>query len=125
MIHVDFICIVRPDKDITIENVEEFQALLTSLSTRAGVHMVVDLSGVGMITTPGISALLETSRLIRDGGGAIAAARGADQCRGSSPSSAHWRMSCIVAGYGRSSQLHRGGVRGADTIGSHGDPSHP
>jgi anti-anti-sigma factor len=75
MIHVDFICIVRPDKDITIENVEEFQAMLTSLSMRAGVHMVVDLSGVGMITTPGISALLETSRQIRDGGGAIAVAR--------------------------------------------------
>ena len=71
----DEICVVRPGVDITASNIEEFKVVLDELCARRGVHVIVDLEGVGMVTTPGISALLEGAKEAREHGGNLAVAR--------------------------------------------------
>ena len=71
----DEICVVRPGVDITTSNVDEFRTVLEQMCARNGVHVIVDLEGVGIVTTPAISALLDGVKQAREHGGNLAVAR--------------------------------------------------
>jgi len=75
MIRTDEISVIRPITGITSDNVEELKAALQPLAERQNLQVIVDLGAVDIITTPGISVLLEAAQKLRAHGGALALAR--------------------------------------------------
>jgi len=70
--HIQGLTILKLSGSLDNEGIEQVEGLFHEATSRPGAHVVVDLTGVDMVTTPALSLFIAAAHAVRGSGGAIA-----------------------------------------------------